>query len=74
MSTTHNPQHTIWKILLSECAVRHHVCLRSFQACDEELCAGYPCAIIADGLLLWGEGTADHNANLHIDIDIRCLD
>ena len=45
-----------------------------FQRAMEELFAGYPCAIIADGLLLWGEGTADHNANLHIDIDIRCLD
>jgi len=30
----------------------------------EELFAGYPCAIIVDDLLVWGEGTADHNVSL----------
>ena len=30
----------------------------------EEQSAGYPCAIIVDDLLEWGEGTADHDVNL----------
>ena len=30
----------------------------------EELFSGYPCAIIVDDLLVWGEGTADHDVNL----------
>ena len=30
-----------------------------FQRAMEELFAGYPCAIIVDDLLVWGEGTAD---------------
>ena len=36
----------------------------SFQRAMEELFAGYPCAIIVDDLLVWGEGTADHDVNL----------
>ena len=28
--------------------------------------AGYPCAIIADDLLVWGKGTADHDVNLKV--------
>ena len=35
-----------------------------FQHAMEELFAGYPCAIIVDDLLVWGEGTADHDVNL----------
>ena len=35
-----------------------------FQRAMEELFTGYPCAIIVDDLLVWGEGTADHDANL----------
>ncbi|KAL9960046.1 hypothetical protein ACROYT_G033443 [Oculina patagonica] len=35
-----------------------------FQRAMEELFAGYPCAIIVDDLLVWGEGTADHDVNL----------
>ena len=33
-----------------------------FQCAMEELFAGYPCAIIVDDLLVWGEGTAEHDA------------
>ena len=35
-----------------------------FQRAMEEPFAGHPCAIIVDGLLVWDEGTADHEANL----------
>jgi len=35
-----------------------------FQRAMEELFAGYPCAIIVDDLLVWSEGTADHDVNL----------
>ena len=35
-----------------------------FQRAMEELFAGYPCAIIVDDLLVWGEGTADHDVNV----------
>ena len=35
-----------------------------FQRAMEELFAGYPCAIIIDDLLVWGEETADHDVNL----------
>ena len=35
-----------------------------FQRAMEELFAGYPYAIIVDDLLVWGEGTADHDVNL----------
>ena len=35
-----------------------------FQRAMEELFAGYPCAIIVDDLLVWGEGTVEHDANL----------
>ena len=35
-----------------------------FQCSMEELFAGYPCAIIVDDLLVWGEGTPDHDVNL----------
>ena len=35
-----------------------------FQRAMEELFAGYPCAIIVDDLLVWGEETADHDVNL----------
>jgi len=30
----------------------------------KKLFAGYPCAIIVDDLLVWGEGTAEHDVNL----------
>ena len=30
----------------------------------EELFAGYPCAIVVDDLLVWGEGTVEHDVNL----------
>ena len=35
-----------------------------FQRAIEELFTGYLCAIIVDDLLLWGEGTADHDVNV----------
>ena len=35
-----------------------------FQRAMEELFAGCPCAIVVDDLLVWGEGTADHDVNL----------
>ena len=35
-----------------------------FQRAMEELFAGYPCAIVVDDLLLWGEGTVEHDVNL----------
>ena len=35
-----------------------------FQRAMEELFAGYPCAIVVDDLLVWGEGTAEHDAIL----------
>ena len=35
-----------------------------FQHAMEELFAGYPCPIIVDDLLVWGEGTVEHDANL----------
>ena len=35
-----------------------------FQRAMEELFAGYPCAIVVDDLLVWGEGTVEHDANL----------
>ena len=33
-----------------------------FQRAVEELFAGYPCAIVVDDLLVWGEGTVEHEA------------
>ena len=36
-----------------------------YQRTMEELFAGYPCAIIVDDILVWGSGTAEHDANLH---------
>ena len=35
-----------------------------FQRAMKELFAGYPCAIVVDDLLVWGEGTVEHDANL----------
>ena len=35
-----------------------------FQRAMEELFAGYPWAIIVDDLLVWGEGTVEHDENL----------
>ena len=35
-----------------------------FQRAMEELFDGYPCAIIVDDLLVWGEGTVEHDGNL----------
>ena len=35
-----------------------------FQRAMKELFAGYPCAIVVDALLVWGEGTVEHDANL----------
>ena len=35
-----------------------------FQRAMEELFAGYPCAIVVDDLLVWGEGTVEHVVNL----------
>ena len=32
-----------------------------FQRFIEELFAGYPCVIIVDDLLVWGEGTPEHD-------------
>ena len=34
-----------------------------FQRFIEELFAGYPCVIIVDDLLVWGEGTPEHDGN-----------
>ena len=34
-----------------------------FQRSIEEFFAGYPCAIIVDDLLVWGEGTPEHDGN-----------
>ena len=34
-----------------------------FQRSNEELFAGYPCAIIVDDLLVWGEETPEHDGN-----------
>ena len=34
-----------------------------FQRAMEELFAGYPCAIVVDDLLEWGEGTVEHDVN-----------
>ena len=35
-----------------------------FQRAMEELFAGCPCAIVVDDLLVWGEGTVEHDVNL----------
>ena len=35
-----------------------------FWRAMEELFAAYPCAIVVDDLLVWGEGTVEHDANL----------
>ena len=34
-----------------------------FQRSIEELFAGYPCAMIVDDPLVWGEGTPKHDGN-----------
>ena len=38
----------------------------------EELFVGYPCAIVVDDLLVWGEGTVEHDANLRKVLQRAC--
>ena len=42
--------------------------LEVFQHAVEELFAEYPCAIVVDDLLVWREGTVEHDANLRKDL------
>ena len=59
-----------WQIKLDyECSLlagRHlesSLLLLSFERFIEELFAGYLCVIIVDDLLVWGEGTPEHDGN-----------